>query len=94
MSDIDIVIIGAGVKVTPNPEITNFPTDYEICFDENIPISGVTTTGVESSVEWTSDGDGTFDNTSSLNPSYFPSSTDIANGSSYIFPRRCCTDSK
>ena len=69
------------IQVTPNPDITNFPTDYEICFDENIPISGVTTTGVESSVEWTSDGDGTFDNTSSLNPSYFPSLTDIANGS-------------
>ena len=69
------------IQVTSNPDITNFPTDYEICFDENIPISGVTTTGVESSVEWTSDGDGTFDNTSSLNPSYFPSLTDIANGS-------------
>ena len=68
------------VEVTPNPQIIDFPTDLEICFDEYYAISGVTTSGVESAVEWTSDGDGTFDNPSQLNPSYFPSNNDILSG--------------
>jgi len=68
------------VEVTPNPQIIDFPTDLEICFDEYYAISGVTTSGVESEVEWTSDGDGTFDNPSQLNPSYFPSNNDILSG--------------
>ena len=68
------------VEVTPNPQITDFPTDLEICFDEYYAITGVTTSGVESGVEWTSDGDGTFDNPNQLNPSYFPSANDILSG--------------
>jgi hypothetical protein len=69
------------IQVTPNPEITAFPVDTEICFDQEFPITGVTTTGVESSIEWTTDGDGTFDNTSILTPRYYPSTNDIGAGS-------------
>ena len=69
------------IQVTPNPEITDFPEDTEICFDQDFPMTGVTTTGVESSIEWTTDGDGTFDNPSILTPRYYPSTNDIGAGS-------------
>jgi hypothetical protein len=68
------------VQVTSNPEITSFPADVELCFDQYIVIAGVTTSGDESGVEWTTNGDGTFDNSSTLNPSYFPSLNDVIAG--------------
>ena len=41
------------LTVTQNPEITDFPTSTEVCFDQNqINVQGVTTSGDEDSVQW------------------------------------------
>ena len=70
------------LTVTQNPEITDFPTSTEVCFDQNqINVQGVTTSGDEDSVQWSSSGTGTFSNLSILEPTYFPSQEDIINGS-------------
>ena len=70
------------MTVTQNPEITDFPTSTEVCFDQNqINVQGVTTSGDEDSVQWSSSGTGTFSNLSILEPTYFPSQEDIINGS-------------
>ena len=70
------------LTVTQNPEITDFPTSTEVCFDQNqINVQGVTTSGDEDSIQWSSSGTGTFSNLSIPEPTYFPSQEDIINGS-------------
>ena len=78
----ETIIQNLTLEVTQKPEITSFPTDTEFCFDQNqINVQGVTTSGDEDSVRWSSSGTGTFSNFSILEPTYFPSQEDIINGS-------------
>ena len=63
------------------PEITAnaFPTDDEICFDERVTVSGVTTNAFVDRVEWEARDEngnlvGTFSASDALNPLYTPAS--------------------
>ena len=69
------------VDVVGLPVITadDFPTDDEICFDERVTISGVTTNNFVDRVEWQARDEngnlvGTFSDASVLNPLYTPAS--------------------
>jgi hypothetical protein len=60
------------------PPIANAGDDAGICEGENIPLYG--TASDYTSIIWSSDGDGNFDDPNSLNPIYTPGSGDIGNG--------------
>lgn len=53
--------------------------DINICADENALLFGYATN--QTSVEWTTEGDGTFSDATALDPVYTPGAQDIANGS-------------
>jgi hypothetical protein len=64
--------------ITINPVASSFAgEDAEIYSDETYEIAGATAQNY-TSLEWTSSGDGTFDDTSILNPTYTPGTNDIA----------------
>lgn len=56
----------------------NAGLDINICTDENAQLSGYATNNT--SQEWTTDGDGTFNDATILDPVYTPGAQDIANG--------------
>ena len=67
------------VDVVGLPEITFFPTDDEICFDERVTISGVTTNAFVDRVGWEARDEngnlvGTFSDPTIENPLYTPAS--------------------
>jgi hypothetical protein len=64
-------------KVFPAPE-TNAGDDLSICEDEIAELSGQAAN--YQSIEWTSDGDGTFSDPGILNPDYSPGNNDITSG--------------
>ena len=53
--------------------------DIAVCFDQTAQINGYVTN--QTSMEWTTAGDGTFDDVTIMNPIYTPGTQDIANGS-------------
>ncbi|MCD4747373.1 MAG: T9SS type A sorting domain-containing protein, partial [Bacteroidales bacterium] len=57
----------------------NAGQDDSICEDENYPLSGSATN--YNSIEWTTSGDGAFDNSTVLNATYTPGNNDITTGS-------------
>ena len=54
--------------------------DQQICVGETVSLNG-SVTGSASGILWTTNGDGTFDNSTALNAVYTPGSGDIANSS-------------
>ncbi len=69
------------VQVTQLPEILSMQADDSSCDISPYQISGTTTNGEESSILWTTNGSGSFDNASTLNPTYTPSLADLNAGS-------------
>ncbi|MBJ7427498.1 MAG: T9SS type A sorting domain-containing protein, partial [Bacteroidia bacterium] len=68
------------MQLTFRPNATaNVGIDKSICSQDNI-VLGVTTNINTGTGFWSSTGTGIFNNTSSLTPTYFPSETDITNG--------------
>ena len=75
------------VEVVGLPEITTFPTDDEICFDERVTVAGVTTNAFVDRVEWEARDEngnlaGTFSDPTAENPLYTPASftsTELSN---------------
>lgn len=69
------------VRINFNPlAVTNAGFDQTICAGNNISLSAATNATGGSKI-WTSSGNGFFDNDTILTPTYFPSATDIQNGS-------------
>ena len=67
------------ISVVGLPEITSFPTDDEICFDDRITISGVSTNEFVDRVEWLAEdvngnSVGTFSDNTDEEPLYTPES--------------------
>ncbi len=62
----------------------NAGTDQENCSGSSVNIDA-TTTGFVSSIEWTTSGDGTFDNANLLSTVYYPGSNDISNGTITLY---------
>ena len=67
------------VDVVGLPEITTFPIDDEICFDERVTVAGVTTNTFVDRVEWQARDqngnlEGTFSDPTVENPLYTPAS--------------------
>ena len=67
------------ISVVGLPEITSFPTDDEICFDDRITISGVSTNEFVDRVEWLAEdingnSVGTFSDNTAEEPLYTPES--------------------
>jgi len=71
------------VTVYGNPT-TNASSDSSVCSGNTYTISGASATAY-SVLNWISSGTGTFTNGTTLTPTYTPSSTDISNGSVYLF---------
>jgi hypothetical protein len=71
----------------PQAELGN---DTIICSDQNISLSG--TASDYSDFEWISSGTGSFLNANSLNPTYYPSSEDLALGNVFISLRAFAND--
>ncbi|GEM_PF-2460382 len=70
------------LTITPLPVVTA-GSDEDVCEGSSFDLSlSATLPSVAnfSSVQWTSNGDGTFDDSSLLHPVYTPGTTDIANG--------------
>jgi uncharacterized repeat protein (TIGR01451 family) len=61
----------------------NAGSDLNICDDEVAQITGASASNYVS-LYWSSNGDGSFVNVSSLNPTYYPGSNDISNGNVII----------
>lgn len=57
--------------------------DGEICESETFTLANATATNY-SSIAWTTSGDGTFDNATTMNPVYTPGSNDVAGGSATL----------
>jgi surface protein len=57
--------------------------DLNVCDDEVVQITGASASNYVS-LYWSSNGDGSFVNVSSLNPTYYPGSNDISNGNVII----------
>lgn len=60
----------------------NAGDDAGICEGETYTLAG--TASNQSSISWTTGGDGSFDNTTILNPTYTPGSGDISNGGALL----------
>lgn len=71
-SDQMVITIGAGPAVSAGSDIT-------VCQNENLYITGATAINY-TTLTWATSGSGTFSNSTILNPIYYPSSGDIANG--------------
>ena len=54
--------------------------DFDVCSEDSVTISQATASNFES-LNWTTTGNGNFDNPNIINPTYFFDSSDIANGS-------------
>ena len=74
--DIDTIVL----TITNTPSIT-IPSNVISWCSDNLPliISGVSASNY-TTIEWSTDGTGTFDNNNVLNPNYNPSSNDLING--------------
>ena len=70
---IDFVIMPRNSALAVNAGI-----DINICVDENAQLNGTATN--QTSLEWTTAGDGTFNDATLLNAIYTPGNQDIANG--------------
>ncbi|MCF8366917.1 MAG: T9SS type A sorting domain-containing protein, partial [Bacteroidales bacterium] len=70
------------LTITQSPD-ANAGIDKEVCEGESILMSDATVSNALS-VEWTTNGDGTFNNIAMVNASYFPGEEDIANGSAQL----------
>ena len=70
---IDYVILPADRSLSVSAGI-----DINICVDESAQLNGYAVN--QTSLEWTTSGDGTFSNATIANPIYTPGSQDIANG--------------
>lgn len=70
------------IIITPAPT-ANAGVDATICATGAYAVSGASVTS-QSSFAWTTSGDGTFLNSTSLTPTYTPGTTDIANGTATI----------
>ena len=73
------IIKTVDVDVVGLPEISAFPLDDEICFDERVTVAGVTTNAFVDRVEWEARDEngnlvGTFSDHEALNPLYTPAS--------------------
>ena len=68
------------LTITNTPSIT-IPSNVISWCSDNLPliISGVSASNY-TTIEWSTDGTGTFDNNNVLNPNYNPSSQDLING--------------
>lgn len=58
--------------------------DTVICENEILNLSSATLSGSATSVTWTTSGDGSFDNSSAIQPVYTPGAADISNGSVFL----------
>jgi len=84
---LDVIESNAGCSstlVTLDITIVDGPTAYaggngDICVGNNYSLSSATVS-IQVSVLWTTSGDGTFTNASSLNPDYIPGTNDILTG--------------
>ena len=61
------------------PPVANAGEDASICISENYQLNGAASN--IGGILWTTNGDGTFSNTSVLNPVYDPGTDDVLNGS-------------
>ena len=61
------------------PDVSVGTTNASICEDETYQIVGASADNV-SSFNWTTSGNGNFDNSTSINPTYTPSDDDIVAG--------------
>ena len=73
------IIKTVDVDVVGLPELSAFPLDDEICFDERVTVAGVTTNAFVDRVEWEARDEngnlvGTFSDHEALNPLYTPAS--------------------
>ena len=65
--------------INPLPSV-NVGPDFDFCSEDSITISQATASNFES-LNWTTTGNGNFDNPNNINPTYFFDSSDITNGS-------------
>ncbi len=70
---IDFVILPVDMNLSVSAGV-----DINICADENAQLNGFAAN--QTSMEWSTDGDGTFDDVTIINAVYTPGSQDIANG--------------
>jgi len=71
---IDFVILPVDMSLSVSAGL-----DINICADEDAQLNGFAAN--QTSMEWSTDGDGTFDDVTIINAVYTPGSQDIANGS-------------
>ncbi len=71
--------VNASLVVTQSPQVDAGPDGF-VCVSESFPIVGATASNYNS-IKWTTSGNGTFSNSTIINPVYNPGSLDIANGS-------------
>ena len=71
---IDFVILPTDRNLSINAGL-----DINLCVDENAQLDGYASN--QTSLEWTTEGDGSFSDATIINPIYTPGSQDIANGS-------------
>ena len=71
---IDFVILPTDRNLSINAGL-----DINLCADENAQLDGYASN--QTSLEWTTEGDGSFSDATIINPIYTPGSQDIANGS-------------
>lgn len=69
------------INILPEAEVTA-GTDTAICAESNITLSALATNF--SSLEWTTSGDGYFDNPNILKPTYYPGNTDKQAGEAIL----------
>lgn len=74
---IDFVILPRNINLSVSAGV-----DINICADESAQLNG--TANNQTSLEWTTSGDGTFDDATILDAIYTPGAQDIANGSATL----------
>ena len=67
-------------KLLSSPPTVTMPSSQSICAEEVFTFSGVMATNYNT-LSWTTSGTGVFNDSTTLNPMYTPSSSDISNGS-------------
>jgi len=80
LSDCSLVVSDEKIlTILPLPSVNAGP-DKSVCKGSNVMLDAATAAGY-STITWSSTGTGTFSNKYILNPQYFPSATELSNGS-------------
>ena len=70
------------LTIVSQPAVNAGP-DATVCATDDYLISGASTSH-STGIAWTTSGDGTFSNVGSVNPTYYPGTTDILNGQAIL----------